>query len=493
MSSIGSGAVANYAGDASSSLGQAATSNATPVSTRIIRDLVRLSDGALLVGVAPLACLPIAGPTPTVGSFVVAGAIGALVALMVFSRVGIYSLASLLTPSRGWLPGVGGVCLGACVAAVVLLLNGLGVAAVGQWTAGWLVGGAICLLLARLTVRSVLRRYQTQGRLARKLAIVGVNELSAALIGCIDMTAPNTSVVGLYVEHEEDAATSQAGLPVLGGLEDLIVHTRVQAIDTIVVALPLVEQARVQRICDRLRDVACDVFLTADVVGLHHGASALSEIDGHPVIMVRQRPLKDWQGVQKRAFDLGFGWLFLLLLAPVMAMIALAIRIDSPGPVLFRQRRLGFNNNVITVFKFRTMYHHYSDPLANRLTERNDPRITRLGRILRRFSLDELPQIFNVLSGVMSLVGPRPHALNAKAANRYYADVVADYARRHVVKPGITGWAQVSGWRGETTTEEQIRQRVLHDLHYIENWSVRFDLKILWLTFVRELISRHAF
>ena len=139
------------------------------------------------------------------------------------------------------------------------------------------------------------------------------------------------------------------------------------------------------------------------------------------------------------------------------------------------------------------MFDQLCDPLANRLTERDDPRITRLGRVLRRFSMDELPQIFNVISGEMSLVGPRPHALNAKAANRYYADVVAGYARRHVVKPGITGWAQVSGWRGETRTEEQIRQRVAHDLHYIENWSVLFDMRIIWLTFIRELVSRHAF
>jgi exopolysaccharide biosynthesis polyprenyl glycosylphosphotransferase len=235
------------------------------------------------------------------------------------------------------------------------------------------------------------------------------------------------------------------------------------------------------------------VYLTADVVGLRYTAASITDIEGQPVIVVRQRPLKDWKGVQKRAFDLVLGWVLLVMLAPVMGAIALLIRFDSPGPVLFRQRRLGFNNNVITVFKFRTMFHHASDPLANRLTERNDPRITRLGGILRRLSLDELPQIFNVLNGEMSLVGPRPHALNAKAANRYYADVVAEYARRHVVKPGITGWAQVSGWRGETRTEEQIRQRVAYDLAYIERWSIGFDFKILWLTFVREVFSKHAF
>jgi Undecaprenyl-phosphate glucose phosphotransferase len=493
MSNIGSEAIAGYAVDASPHLGQMSGMGLRPVSTRVIRDLVRLVDMALLIGAAVVGWLPIMSGTSASGPFLLAGVAGTLVAVVVFSHRGIYSLAYLLGPHRGRVATVGGVVLGASVGTIVLVLTGVPLSMAAQWAGMWAVCGGVALLLLRMATLSILRRYQAQGRLARKLAIVGVNNLSAALIERVDMTAPNTAVVGLYVERDEEAPQSQCGVAVLGGLDDLIVHTRVQAIDTIVVAVPLVERARLERICDRLRDVACDVYLTADVVGLHYRASALAEIDGHPVIVVRQRPLKDWQGVQKRAFDLLFGWLFLALAAPAMAAIALAIRFDSPGPVLFRQRRLGFNNNVITVFKFRTMHHQLSDPLANRLTERNDPRVTRLGRILRKLSLDELPQIFNVLSGDMSLVGPRPHALNAKAANRYYGDVVAEYARRHVVKPGITGWAQVSGWRGETRTEEQIRQRVAHDLHYIENWSLGFDLKILWLTFVREVFSRHAF
>ena len=493
MSSAGSEIVVEYPRDGLSRVGPAGVVGRPPVSTRVIRDLVRLTDCVLLLVASLPAWLPVAAQAPAPGPFVVAGAAGMLVALVMFSRAGIYSLAFLLGPARGGGAAAGGVLMGAACGAAVLLMTGATPLIAVQWGLGWVGWSGLALYLARAAGLRVLRRYQSQGRLARKLAIVGVNELSAALIGRIDVSAPNTSVVGLYVERDEEAPACQSGVPVLGGLDDLIVQTRVQAIDTIVVALPLVEQTRVERICDRLRDVACDVYLTADVVGLRYRASALAEIEGHPVIVVRQRPLKDWQGVQKRGFDLLFGWICVILLAPVMAAIALAIKLDSPGPVLFRQRRLGFNNNVITVLKFRTMHHTMSDPLANRLTERNDPRVTRLGRLLRRLSLDELPQIFNVLAGDMSLVGPRPHALNAKAANRLYGDVVAEYARRHVVKPGITGWAQVSGWRGETRTEEQIRQRVAHDLYYIEHWSVRFDLKILWITFIREVFSRHAF
>ena len=349
MSSAGSEVVATYARNTSPRFGQVTTISRPPVSTRVIRDLVRMGDLVLLLAAGLLAWLPLADRAPPSGPFFVAGAVAVTVALVTFSRVGIYSLAFLINPVRSaWLTA-GTLGLGAVAAAGVLTLNGVRMPVSAGWAAGWAACAGATLLLARLMTLSVLRHYQSQGRLSRKMAIVGVNELSAALISHIDMTTPNTSVVGLYVERDEEVATSQAGVPVLGGLDDLIIQSRVQAIDTIVVALPLVEHERVERICDRLREVACDVFLTADVVGLRYRASALSEIDGHPVIVVRQRPLKDWQGVQKRLFDLFLGWTFLAILAPVMAAIALAIKFDSAGPVLFRQRRLGFNNNVITV------------------------------------------------------------------------------------------------------------------------------------------------
>jgi lipopolysaccharide/colanic/teichoic acid biosynthesis glycosyltransferase len=185
--------------------------------------------------------------------------------------------------------------------------------------------------------------------------------------------------------------------------------------------------------------------------------------------------------------------LILLVIALPMALIAVAIKLDSPGPVLFRQKRYGFNNELIEVLKFRTMRQDQSDANGSILTRRNDPRVTRLGRFLRQSSLDELPQLINVLRGEMSIVGPRPHAIEAKAANRLYQDVVAGYGERHKVKPGLTGWAQVNGWRGPTDTEDQIVNRVKHDLWYLENWSLMLDLKIIALTLLKGFIGKDAF
>ena len=176
-----------------------------------------------------------------------------------------------------------------------------------------------------------------------------------------------------------------------------------------------------------------------------------------------------------------------------MLMIALLIRLDSRGPVLFRQKRYGFNNELIEVLKFRTMYQERSDANGEQLTQRNDPRVTRVGAFLRRTSLDELPQFLNVLRGEMSIVGPRPHALAAKAGPLLYQEAVKHYNLRHRVKPGITGWAQVNGWRGETNTLEQIRKRVEHDLYYIEHWSIALDLRIIARTVVGGFTGHNAF
>ncbi len=174
--------------------------------------------------------------------------------------------------------------------------------------------------------------------------------------------------------------------------------------------------------------------------------------------------------------------LLLVLSMPVMGLIAACIKLDSPGPVFFRQQRYGFNNQLIDVIKFRTLCLEQQDDDADQLVIPGDPRVTRLGRFLRRTSLDELPQLLNVLKGDMSVVGPRPHALHASAGGRLYGEVVEKYAIRHKVKPGITGWAQINGWRGETDTEDKIRGRVEHDLYYIENWSLMLDLVIVLRT-----------
>jgi len=198
--------------------------------------------------------------------------------------------------------------------------------------------------------------------------------------------------------------------------------------------------------------------------------------------------------VMKWLFDKVVGALALICLAPVMALVALAIKLDSKGPLLFRQKRYGFNNEMIEVYKFRSMYVDQSDATAAKLVTKDDPRVTGIGRFLRKSSLDELPQLINVaIRGNLSLVGPRPHAMHAKAANQLYDEVVDGYFARHRVKPGITGWAQINGWRGETDTNEKIQRRVEHDLYYIENWSVLFDLYILARTPFALVKSENAY
>jgi exopolysaccharide biosynthesis polyprenyl glycosylphosphotransferase len=237
-----------------------------------------------------------------------------------------------------------------------------------------------------------------------------------------------------------------------------------------------------------------DIRLSAGASRLRFRPRSYSYVGAVPFLDLYDKPIADWDRVAKSFFDRVVGSIMLALFAPVMLAVALAIKLDSRGPVFFRQKRYGFNNELIEVFKFRSMYVEKTDHNAAKLTTRNDPRVTRVGRFIRKTSLDELPQLINVaLKGNLSLVGPRPHAIQAKAADRLYEQVVDGYFARHRVSPGITGWAQVNGWRGETDTQEKLERRVEHDLFYIENWSVMFDLYILLLTPFRLFNTENAF
>jgi len=226
-----------------------------------------------------------------------------------------------------------------------------------------------------------------------------------------------------------------------------------------------------------------DIRLAAHANRLRFRPRSYSYIGQTPMLDIFDKPIAEWDLLMKLAFDKIIGLAALIALSPVMALTALAIKLDSRGPVLFKQKRYGFNNEIIEIYKFRSMRADALDPTALRRVTRGDPRVTRVGRFIRKTSIDELPQMFNVVfKGDLSLVGPRPHAPRSKAADRQYDEVVEGYFARHRVKPGITGWAQINGWRGETDTQDKIQHRVEHDLYYIENWSILFDLRVLALT-----------
>jgi exopolysaccharide biosynthesis polyprenyl glycosylphosphotransferase len=237
-----------------------------------------------------------------------------------------------------------------------------------------------------------------------------------------------------------------------------------------------------------------DIRLSAHSNKLRFRPRSYSYLGNVPVLDVFDRPITDWDVVMKYLFDKIVGGLALICAAPLMLLVAIAIKLDSRGPVFFKQRRHGFNNELVEVYKFRSLRADMTDHSVQKSVTKDDPRVTRVGRFIRKTSIDELPQLINVVfKGNLSLVGPRPHAVHAKAANRLYDEAVDGYFARHRVKPGITGWAQVNGWRGETDTNEKIQRRVEHDLYYIENWSVIFDFYILAKTLPALAKSENAY
>lgn len=265
-------------------------------------------------------------------------------------------------------------------------------------------------------------------------------------------------------------------------------------LDLIIFTLPISAEQRILQMLRKLWVLPVDIRLASHTNQLRFRPRAYSYVGGVPVIDVFDKPLADWGVVVKMIFDRVVGAFALVALSPIFLFTAIAIKLDSKGPVFFKQRRYGFNNELVEVYKFRSMYVDTLDHGASKLVTKGDPRVTRVGRFIRKTSIDELPQLINVVfKGNLSLVGPRPHALQAKADNRQYEEVVDGYFARHRVRPGITGWAQVNGWRGETDTQEKIQRRVECDLYYIENWSIIFDIYILAITPIALTKSENAY
>jgi Undecaprenyl-phosphate glucose phosphotransferase len=325
----------------------------------------------------------------------------------------------------------------------------------------------------------IVDRLRRSGRLTPTVVIVGATDKAAGLIARA-MADGDLAVLGIFDDRHDRAPAAMLGVPILGDTRALVGHRIMPFVDRVVITIAPAAQARVLTLVDQLRVLPNEVTLLLDA-GPGEDDAALARLVDLPLARLSGAPPKAGRAMAKRLQDLVLGALALVVAAPVMAAIAIAIRLDSPGPIFFRQRRQGFNNEEIVVWKFRSMCADTSDS-GERQVSQNDPRVTRIGCFIRRTSLDELPQLFNVLAGEMSLVGPRPHAVGMKTGDVPSASLVAEYAHRHWLKPGITGWAAIKGSRGPVDTPLSVRTRVALDIDYIDRQGFWLDLYILAMT-----------
>ncbi|MCZ6861642.1 MAG: undecaprenyl-phosphate glucose phosphotransferase [Alphaproteobacteria bacterium] len=461
-----------------------------PLSPAVIGDMLRLLDLSVIgaVGLAVYFGYVYSDPPGLSAQYLVTVAIGVLAAGLIFQWLGVYAGDFLLAKGMRshWMIVAFAITFAVLLTAAFALKISSFYSRI--WLISWFIGSVGLLLLVRLFLSDWVQRQAAQNAFANRTVIVGVGEQGRRLLKHLEQVgAGRVRVLGMIddIPGPDETAEPTASQPSghlgghLGGMDDLAQMIRQGGVDEVLIALPWDQEARVQAVVQRLATMPVHIRLALDLVGYHFIGRGLTHIGHLPMINILSRPISGWSQVHKSIEDRVLAFTFIALLALPMAAIALAIKFHSPGPVLFKQKRLGFNDTPFELWKFRTMHAHMADPDCLVQATRDDPRVTRLGRFLRRTSLDELPQLFNVLRGDMSIVGPRPHAASTKAQGYFFDDIVDSYAARHRVKPGITGWAQVNGWRGETDTVDKIQKRVEHDLYYIDNWSIWLDFLII--------------
>jgi len=354
----------------------------------------------------------------------------------------------------------------------------------------WAVSVPVVLCITHISVRLVLRQFRASGRNSRSAVIAGVREVSCHLAEQLG----EDPYLGIELHGFFDNCSSVnpkklQGKPLLGTLDDLPEYVRQHRIDVVYVSLTMENEATVASLMGGLKDTTACVYFVPNIFLFNLMQARAHEINGIPLLAVWEIPFSDLQSLAKRAIDIAVASLALICLAPVMIPIAIGVKLSSPGPILFKQRRYGLNGREIIVYKFRSMK-VMEDGDTVQQAKRNDDRITKIGAFLRRTSLDELPQFINVLQGRMSIVGPRPHAV---AHNEQYRKLISGYMLRHKVKPGITGWAQIHGFRGETDTLDKMQKRIEYDLQYLKNWSLGLDLKIIFRTALVFFHSHNAY
>lgn len=446
----------------------------------------------VVVGSALLSHIIIFGHTALTPDYHVAIAYGVFIAFVIYPSCSVY---------RAWrgsseLEEVGTLCFAWSLVFIALL--GLAFAFKETstfsrlWASIWYLTGLFFWITSRLIFRTILRKLRERGFNQKHIAVVGTGR-QAVLLAENLQKAPWTGfdIQGFYQLIEPMPVDPRIDQDLLKGeLDQLIQNIADKKIDQVWIALPLAESQLIDRTLRQLDCETIDIRLVPDMLNFRLLNHSVSEINGMPILNLSMSPMHGLNRFIKSLEDKLLAFLILLLISPVLVGIAIAVKLSSPGPVIFKQKRHGLDGKEIKIYKFRSMKIHQENGGQVTQATNDDPRVTRLGAFMRRTSVDELPQFFNVLQGRMSIVGPRPHAL---AHNRYYQEKVESYMRRHKVKPGITGWAQVSGFRGETDTLEKMERRVEYDLYYIQNWSVWFDLKIIVLTVFKGFVNKNAY
>lgn len=359
------------------------------------------------------------------------------------------------------------------------------------WMYTFAISGGAAIFALRTCASLFVKKLSKMGLFVRNVVVVGDGEQASRMLNFLDESGPDfLSVLGVFDAQEKSCTNRISGFSTIGGLTDLVIFVRTNNVDDVIVALPWDAEDRILSVVEQLRELPVNIYLSSDLAGFSLAfRPSPSHYSDLPMVEVVDKPISDWSLIFKFAMDYILAIIALIFLSPLMLVVGLLIKLDSPGPMLFHQKRLGFNNKEFVVFKFRSMRHLLTTPATTVQVKPGDVRVTRIGRFIRRTSLDELPQLFNVLNGTMSLVGPRPHAIDH---NEIYSKQIRGYFARHRVKPGITGWAQVNGLRGETEALEKMEARVEHDIYYADNWSLMFDFKILVMTIFVVLFSRNA-
>jgi Undecaprenyl-phosphate glucose phosphotransferase len=471
--------------------GRRAWTATDPVPPTLLIGAVLLLDLVLVAGIGTaISALPDSAGRPAPALV----ALATLICLAVAGALGAYGHATLFGSRRASAHLVAG--LATAIGALQLAAQAFG--SPGALPVGpallWFAVGSPLLLVGRTAASLGLRAAADRTR--QRAVLVGDGPQAARFVAAMEARQDRSlRLLGLVDDQPAEAAAPErgrSGLPRVGSMQTLCAMIRRGEVDQVIFTLPWASDERLLRLQTTLGAYPVDLRLAPDLAAYHSGPESGLEAGKLRLLRLADRPMRGWAGAAKLIEDYVLALGALAVAAVPMALIAIAVRLDSPGPVLFRQRRTGFNNKDFFVFKFRTMFHEQADHEVQRQVQEGDPRVTRVGAILRRTSLDELPQIFNVLRGDMSFIGPRPHAPGTRAGGKLFEDVTDRYAARHRVKPGLTGLAQVRGYRGMTDTEEKLLLRVESDLEYIEKWSLWLDVVILVRTLLAVARMRNA-